>query len=63
LGFGSTFEELMKSTEWASYGSKNGIPKCVDRMVPSGYKASAVDNTFGSLADFARRVKATLFSS
>ena len=53
----------MKSTAWASYGTKSGNPKCVDCMVHSGYEASAVDDTFGSLAGFARAVKATLFSS
>ena len=62
-GYGNTFDELMKSTAWASYGKKSGNPKCVDCMVHSGYEASAVDDTFGSLAGFARTVKATLFSS
>jgi len=62
-GYASTFAELMKSTAWASYGKKSGNPKCVDCMVHSGYEASAVDDTFGSLAGFARTVKATLFSS
>jgi hopanoid biosynthesis associated radical SAM protein HpnH len=62
-GYASTFDELMKSTAWASYGKKSGNPKCVDCMVHSGYEASAVDDTFGSLAGFARTVKATLFSS
>ena len=62
-GYANTFDELMKSTAWASYGSKSGNPKCVDCMVHSGYEASAVDDTFGSLAGFARTVKATLFSS
>ncbi len=62
-GYANTFDELMKSTAWASYGKKSGNPKCVDCMVHSGYEASAVDDTFGSLAGFARTVKATLFSS
>jgi len=62
-GYASTFDELMKSTAWASYGKKSGNPKCVDCMVHSGYEASAVDDTFGSLAGFVRTVKATLFSS
>jgi hypothetical protein len=62
-GYASTFDELMKSTAWASYGKKSGNSKCVDCMVHSGYEASAVDDTFGSLAGFARTVKATLFSS
>ena len=62
-GYASTFEEMMKSTAWASYGKKSGNSKCVDCMVHSGYEASAVDDTFGSPAGFARTVKATLFSS
>ena len=53
----------VKATAWASYGKKSGNPKCVDCMVHSGYEASAVDDTFGSLAGFARTVKATLFPS
>jgi hopanoid biosynthesis associated radical SAM protein HpnH len=61
-GYAATFAELMKSTAWEKYGPKSGNPKCVDCMVHSGYEASAVDDTFGSLAGFARTVKATLFS-
>src|SRR5258708_7139693 len=62
-GYASTFDELMKSTAWASYGSKSGNSKCPDCMMHSGYAASAVDDTFISLARFARSVNATLFSS
>ncbi len=62
-GYASTFAELMVSTAWANYGSKSGNSKCADCMMHSGYEASAVDDTFSSLAGFARTVKATLFSS
>ncbi len=62
-GYAKTFVELMESTTWGNYGAKSGNSKCTDCMVHSGYEASAVDDTFGSLAGFARTVKATLFSS
>jgi hypothetical protein len=62
-GYASTFAELMASTAWAKYGSKSGNSKCTDCMMHSGYEASAVDDTFSSLAGFGRTVKATLFPS
>jgi len=60
-GYAATFAELMESTAWERYGAKSGNPKCTDCMVHSGYEASAVDDTFSSLAGFGRTVKATLF--
>jgi hopanoid biosynthesis associated radical SAM protein HpnH len=62
-GYAATFAELMESTTWTQYGVKSGNPKCTDCMVHSGYEASAVDDTFSSLAGFGRTVKATLFPS
>jgi hopanoid biosynthesis associated radical SAM protein HpnH len=62
-GYASTFAELMAATAWANYGWKSGNSKCADCMMHSGYEASAVDDTFGSLAGFGRTVKATLFPS
>ncbi len=62
-GYAGTFVELMETTAWENYGAKSGNSKCTDCMVHSGYEASAVNDTFGSLAGFARTVKATLFSS
>jgi hopanoid biosynthesis associated radical SAM protein HpnH len=62
-GYTGTFVELMETTAWENYGAKSGNSKCTDCMVHSGYEASAVNDTFGSLAGFARTVKATLFSS
>lgn len=62
-GYAATFAELMESTTWKKYGSKSGNPKCRDCMVHSGYEASAVDDTFSSVAGFGRTVKATLFPS
>jgi hypothetical protein len=62
-GCAATFAELMESTAWEKYGARSGNPKCANCMMHSGYEASAVDGTFGSLAGFGRTVKATLFPS
>jgi hopanoid biosynthesis associated radical SAM protein HpnH len=62
-GYANSFADLMELTEWNKYGPKSGNDKCTDCMVHSGYEASAVDDTFGSWAGFARTVKATLLSS
>jgi hopanoid biosynthesis associated radical SAM protein HpnH len=61
-GYADTFEELMQATEWANYGTESGNPKCANCMVHSGYEASAVNDTFGSLNGFLATVRAT-FSS
>ena len=59
-GYAETFEELMKSTEWESYGTGRN-EKCADCMVHCGYEASAVDDTFGSLRGFLATIRATIF--
>ena len=61
-GYADTFEELMRETEWQNYGFESGNPKCANCMVHSGYEASAVHDTFGSLKGFLGTVRAT-FSS
>lgn len=61
-GYADTFNELMEATQWAEYGFESGNPKCANCMVHSGYEASAVDSTFGSLSGFLNTVRAT-FSS
>jgi hopanoid biosynthesis associated radical SAM protein HpnH len=61
-GYADTFEELMQATEWEKYGTESGNPKCANCMVHSGYEASAVNDTFGSLSGFLATVRAT-FSS
>jgi hypothetical protein len=43
------------------YGTESGNPKCANCMVHSGYEASAVDDTFGSIKGFLATVRATLF--
>ncbi|MGC8559671.1 MAG: adenosyl-hopene transferase HpnH [Phycisphaerae bacterium] len=60
-GYVDTFQELLDTTEWKNYGTESGNPKCANCMVHSGYEASAVNDTFGSMAGFFRTVKATLF--
>jgi hopanoid biosynthesis associated radical SAM protein HpnH len=58
-GYADTFDELMRETEWAHYGTESGNPKCANCMVHSGYEASAVNDTFGSLSGFLATVRAT----
>ena len=61
-GYTDTFEELINTTQWEKYGTESGNPKCANCMVHSGYEASAVNDTFGSLSGFLATVRATLFS-
>ena len=61
-GYAQTFKELMETTEWERYGTESGNPKCANCMVHSGYEASAVNDTFGSVKGFFRTVRATLFN-
>jgi hopanoid biosynthesis associated radical SAM protein HpnH len=60
-GYADTFDELLRDTHWERYGTESGNPKCANCMVHSGYEASAVNDTFGSLRGFAATVRATLF--
>jgi len=60
-GYADTFAELMEATKWEQYGTESGNPRCANCMVHSGYEASAVDDTFGSLKGFLSTVRATLF--
>src|SRR6201987_2259941 len=60
-GYADSFAELLATTEWEKYGTESGNPKCANCMVHSGYEASAVNDTFGSLRGFAATVRATLF--
>ena len=60
-GYCDTFRELIETTEWERYGTESGNRKCANCMVHSGYEASAVDDTFGSIAGIFRAAKASLF--
>ena len=61
-GYADSFDELIRETEWQNYGTESGNPRCANCMVHSGYEASAVNDTFGSLRGFLGTVKATLFN-
>lgn len=60
-GYAETFDELMETTAWDRYGCSSGNSKCVDCMVHSGYEATAVSETFGSLRGLLRAARVTLF--
>lgn len=60
-GYAKTFRELIETTDWSKYGHRSGEARCKDCMVHCGYEATSVDDTFGSLAGFARTVRASLF--
>jgi hopanoid biosynthesis associated radical SAM protein HpnH len=60
-GYAETFAELLAETAWANYGTASGNPKCANCMVHSGYEASAVDETFGSVRGLLSAARATLF--
>jgi hopanoid biosynthesis associated radical SAM protein HpnH len=60
-GYADSFQELLAETKWENYGTESGNPRCANCMMHSGYEASAVDDTFGSVRGFLGAVKATLF--
>ena len=62
-GYADTFAELLATTEWEHYGTESGNPKCANCMVHSGYEASAVNDTFGSLRGLWHTARATLWNS
>jgi hopanoid biosynthesis associated radical SAM protein HpnH len=59
-GSAGSFAELMETTDWSAYGCSSGNPKCTDCMVHSGYEATAVQQTFGSLRGLLRAARVTL---
>lgn len=61
-GYADSFDELIRETEWAKYGTESGNPKCANCMVHSGYEASAVNYGFGSVGGLLAMAKAFLFS-
>ena len=60
-GYADTFQELIDTTSWDSYGTESGNPKCANCMVHSGYEASAVHDTFASVRGLLATARATLF--
>ncbi len=61
-GYAETFAELLETTEWSRYGTESGNPKCANCMVHSGYEASAVNDTFGSLRGLFATIGSMLFN-
>jgi hopanoid biosynthesis associated radical SAM protein HpnH len=59
-GYFETYAELLKKTNWDSYGPESGNPRCANCMVHSGFEASAVNDTFSSLKGFLRTIRAIL---
>ncbi len=59
-GYAETFEDLLESTEWDSYGRSSGNEKCADCMVHCGYEPTAVHATFSSWGGFRDSVVSTL---
>lgn len=57
-GYFPTFAGLMQHGEWDQYGPESGNPRCANCMVHSGYEASAVNDTFGSLQGFLSTIRA-----
>ena len=60
-GYAESFSELMKTTEWGSYGRASGNPKCQQCMAHCGYEPAAVEATFGSWKGFLRTARLALF--
>ena len=58
-GYADTFKELIETTDWQNYGTESGNSRCANCMVHSGYEASAVNHTFGSLYGFLQTIRAT----
>lgn len=56
-----TFQELMETTDWPSYGKASGNSKCADCMVHCGYEPTAVAETFNTWKGFSRVAWTTLF--
>ena len=56
-GYADTFQELMDEVEWSNYGTESGNPRCANCMVHSGYEASGVHYTFGSLKGLLQTAK------
>ncbi len=60
-GYAKSFQELLDTTEWSSYGHASGNPACRDCMVHSGFEASAVDEAFSSLRGLLGMARAMFF--
>jgi hopanoid biosynthesis associated radical SAM protein HpnH len=61
-GYADTFQDLMETTSWESYGTESGNKKCANCMVHSGYEATAVHDTFNSIKGLWATIRATFFN-
>jgi hopanoid biosynthesis associated radical SAM protein HpnH len=61
-GYADTFKELIGTTAWENYGRASGNAACQQCMVHSGYEASAVNHTFGSVGGMLATIKAMVFN-
>jgi hopanoid biosynthesis associated radical SAM protein HpnH len=59
-GYTESFQALLAETDWSRYGTASGNPGCAQCMVHSGYEASAVDFSFGSLRGFLATARAAI---
>jgi hopanoid biosynthesis associated radical SAM protein HpnH len=59
-GYFESFSELIEKCEWDRYGAESGNSRCADCMVHSGYEASAVNDTFGSIGGLLRTIRAMM---
>ncbi len=55
-----TFDQLMQTTDWDSYGPQSGNSACTDCMVHSGFEPTAVNQTFASWKGFWMTARTTL---
>jgi hopanoid biosynthesis associated radical SAM protein HpnH len=55
-GHVSTFDELMRSTEWERYGAGRD-PRCADCMMHCGYEPTAVEDGMASLGNAIRSIR------
>jgi hypothetical protein len=59
-GYFQTFSDLLEKSDWNRYGFESGNPRCSNCMVHSGYEASAVNDTFGSLTGLLGTLRAMI---
>jgi hopanoid biosynthesis associated radical SAM protein HpnH len=60
-GYETSFEDLLRNTEWDRYGHRSGNPKCRDCMVHSGFEASSVADAFSSPRGMLAMLRASIF--
>ncbi|MFQ5716075.1 MAG: adenosyl-hopene transferase HpnH [Nitrospinales bacterium] len=56
-GYAQSFQEMMETTEWESYGHKNN-PKCANCTAHCGYEPTAVEDSTSNLKNMLLSLKA-----